>query len=645
MESDAMDNVGVASTLVGAMVFLMCLTYLTNHSDKDIRRYSYEVISQTIAIFCAVMIFQYMNDVTVKVVQMFGLQRFHFLVQMCQMLVWYAALEFHLYYMSFQGAIVLAKHKLKEVPGMKPSSERVSVWTALSSLVNPEHVMLQQLHPLDHIEDLQSQMTCWKVLLSHVAGFASINAFGTLQQMETFSKSWQMSVWIVGLAALSLLLLQWHFDAQRRKVADNWKTFSSLYDDRMEELYHECYIMWHEEAEEPEDNVLALTLSFLTVQTVRFWISGHMPDVEGLDGWAVQTTRSISDIETLLMAGALFCASTVALDLYAGLHVGQDADEEEPRVYQVALASSNQAFAWCMYFGCKWLVATELFVDGPEEKMVLHLILAALVTFIAVVAIWVLDKLADLEATGEDLDHAIIQVIGGNSILVGFAWEQCFDRAIEVIAAQGTFFRVPPLAVKLALAAACICVIIPAWRRWILPMVLREGWKFGFVIDGSDAKWGKVFKSKRWHWLMHRIGIQVIGFKKPSMLSKQKRDKNHGMAFQKRRKERGMFKILQKEKVLSISDGWPDSSPEKENGLKFVNSGGAGLQQPLLQDSELCNLDRSVSILHRQILHFAEAEASKTQLGPEMAQLSERQPGLRELLKLGGSYSLTHLLR
>ncbi|CAE6937373.1 HMA1 [Symbiodinium natans] len=210
------------------MVFLMSLTYLTNHSDKDIRRYTYEVISQTIAIFCAVMIFQYMNDVTVKARLRCSVDSVWTQVSASAFQVWYAALEFHLYYMSFQGAIVLAKHKLKEV-------------------------VLQQLHPLDHIEVI---------------------------------------------AAISLLLLQWQSDCtpdicsqhqhvwcsffpmQRGagKVAENWKTFSSLYDDRMEEL---CYIMWHEEAEEPEDNVLALTLSFLTVQTVRFWISGHMPDVEG----------------------------------------------------------------------------------------------------------------------------------------------------------------------------------------------------------------------------------------------------------------------------------------------------------------------------------------------------------------------------
>mmetsp|Transcript_11565 Transcript_11565/g.21920 ORF Transcript_11565/g.21920 Transcript_11565/m.21920 type:complete len:656 (+) Transcript_11565:41-2008(+) len=641
IDDDASDNVGAASTLIGAMVFLMSMTYLTNHNDKDIRRYSYEVISQTIAIFCAVMIFQYMNDVTVKVTMYLGLQRFEVLVQMLQMLVWYSALEFHLYHMSLQGAIVLARHKFKEVPGMLDHpSKGVSVWTALCSLFNPEQVALQHLHPLDHIEDLQSQMNCWKMLLSHVAGFAAINAFGSLQQMQTFCSTWQMTLWVVAIAAVSLLMTQLHFDAQRRRIADSWKSFSSLYDDRLEELYNECYLMWHEEAEEPEDNVLALTISFLTVQTIRFWISGHMPNVEGLDGWTVETTRSSIDVETLLVAGALFCASTMALDLYAGTHVGEKDHEEEPRIFQVALASSNQAFAWCIYFGCKWLIATEIFTEGAEEKMTLHLILAALVTFMAVIAIWVLDKLADLDVTGDDIDHAIIQVIGGNSILVGFAWEQCFDRAIEVISKEAGYFGFPSLAMKLALAAACMCIIVPAWRRWILPMVLREGWKFGFVIDGSDTKWRKVFRSKRWHWLMHRYGIQVIGFKKqPMKVAKQKRDKNHGLAFQKRRKEKGLFKILEKEKVLSISDAWPESSITKEQcGPKFVHSkkdkAGSGLLQPLLEEADDdFSISESVSVLHRHILHVAEEAQNSNQADfrRQMAQASEEISNLAAL--------------
>eukprot|EP00913_Durusdinium_trenchii_P026742 g25085.t1 len=164
----------------------------------------------------------------------------------------------------------------------------------------------------------------------------------------------------------------------------------------------------------------------------------------------------------LFAAGAICCAGTFALDIYAGRHVAQeDGEEEEPRAIQVTLAASNQAFAWCLYFACKWNLATHAFLLLPsrqaEEKMLLQLELATLVSLLAFFAIWVLDKLADLEATGEETDHAIIQVIGGFSILVGFAWEQCFDRAIEVIAVnQEEMHGVPPMVSKLVLAATCI---------------------------------------------------------------------------------------------------------------------------------------------------------------------------------------------
>ncbi|CAJ1371093.1 unnamed protein product, partial [Effrenium voratum] len=101
-----------------------------------------------------------------------------------------------------------------------------------------------------------------------------------------------------------------YFSEERRRVAEDWKTFASVYDDRMEDVYEECYIMWREEAEEPEDNVLALTLSFLSVQVIRFWISGTLPDVEGLESWEMQTTRPPVDVETLFPAGAVLCILT-----------------------------------------------------------------------------------------------------------------------------------------------------------------------------------------------------------------------------------------------------------------------------------------------------------------------------------------------
>lgn len=612
-------EVGFASTLLGAMVFLMSLTYFTNHNDQDIRRYTYEVISQTIAIFCAVMVFQYINEATDKAMVYFEWDSLPFLVHMSQMIVWYSALQFHLYYISFHGAVALAKHKFAEVDGIHSSQQQVSVWTALQSLWGMEHITFSDLHPLDHIEDLQSQMTCWKVLLSHIAGFAAINAFGTLQQSEPWRRDWQSATVVVILAALTMLLIQWYFDGQRRKVAESWKAAASIYDDRMEEVYNECFVMWLEEAEEPEDNVLALTVSFLSVQAIRFWIAGTLPDVEGLDPWDLETTRSLSDVGALFAAAAIFCVGTFALDIYAGRHLEiENGEQEEPRVVQVSMAACNQAFAWSLYFGCKWNLATHVFQNAPEEKMLLQLELATAVSLLAFFAIWVLDKLADLDATGDETDHAIIQVIGGFSILVGFAWEQCFDRAIEVIAFnQEEVNHVPPLMSKLLLAAICICIIIPAWRTWILPMVLREGWRFGFVIDGSDKRWSRVFRSKRWFWLMHRYGIETVGFKKPPKAA----NRNQSHAFQKRRNVKGLFKILTREKYLQIQNKIHAKESGKPTPTLLYNCYG-GLGEPLL-NSDLVAVHEAMDALNRQLVHLSHDTAHPVSR-QEMASVSER---------------------
>eukprot|EP00439_Symbiodinium_sp_Y106_P063021 s2996_g9.t1 len=98
-----------------------------------------------------------------------------------------------------------------------------------------------------------------------------------------------------------------------------------------------------------------------------------------------------------------------------------------------------------------------------------------------------------------------------------------------------------------------------------------------------------------------------------------------------------------KRNVQDSAEGEGSFHLRRENGLKFVYGGGRDLTRPLLQDSEdsdFYSLDRSVEVLHRQILHLAEVEASNKRLGklgsvngklPEMRQLTEKISDLATL--------------
>merc|ERR1712070_1370733 len=65
------------------------------------------------------------------------------------------------------------------------------------------------------------------------------------------------------------------------------------------------------------------------------------------------------------------------------------------------------------------------------------------------------------------------QIIKALGILVGFAWEQCFDTSVAAISS-----RLPsPATLKLLFAVFVFVVHVPAWKWWILPMDVCFGWK------------------------------------------------------------------------------------------------------------------------------------------------------------------------
>lgn len=92
-------------------------------------------------------------------------------------------------------------------------------------------------------------------------------------------------------------------------------------------------------------------------------------------------------------------------------------------------------------------------------------------------------------------DFAIRQIIGVMGMLIGFAWEQTFDASE---AALSTIMPAPHLS-KLGLAVLSVGILIPAWRYYLLPMSEAHGWKFGFVIEDVEEKYGDLQKLKKAH--------------------------------------------------------------------------------------------------------------------------------------------------
>eukprot|EP00927_Polykrikos_kofoidii_P019826 TRINITY_DN192_c0_g1_i2.p1 TRINITY_DN192_c0_g1~~TRINITY_DN192_c0_g1_i2.p1 ORF type:complete len:297 (-),score=43.63 TRINITY_DN192_c0_g1_i2:176-1042(-) len=118
--------------------------------------------------------------------------------------------------------------------------------------------------------------------------------------------------------------------------------------------------------------------------------------------------------------------------------------------------------------------------------MVVSVTLALSISLVSFGCIRLLDLLADADCTGDRTDDAIKQIIRAIGILVGFGWEQCFDVAVEELSEA-----MPPKIqhwTKMALGLFCICIITPAWKWHLLPMAIREGWNFGFVIDADDDR-------------------------------------------------------------------------------------------------------------------------------------------------------------
>lgn len=382
-----------------------------------------------------------------------------------------------------------------------------------------------------NLQESEFKVKCYATLLAHVTGFASINAWGSLQQMDFFAQSYAMSFCVLPISFVGQFALQRVTDHLRLKVA--------MLGDGEESVYEK---QWDFEVEEAENDIMGLTLSFNLTQAIRFMNSDYLPDQEGVEPMEVVSNHTAAQIWHLAAVALMFAVFLGAMHFSGAAghgeehghghgEEGEESEEEasphghEPeyaahseamalgkknfdsaeksemlagiwiqikeRAWEVTLLAWSMGIAWCCFYSGKMFLA-----QSPvfQDAMQLSIGLALFLSLIAFSCIRGLDMIAD-RSTSQNLINALKQIINSLGLLVGFAWEQCFDQSVQSIASRTVW----KLTAKFFLALFCVIVVVPAWYLYILPMAITQNWEWGFLVKDLEdpeekARWQKVIK-------------------------------------------------------------------------------------------------------------------------------------------------------
>merc|ERR1719223_2403897 len=156
----------------------MATFYLTNNEDEDIRKASWQVLSTTISIFSAVLLFHGVNGTLswffLSSLEGFDRQKAEICLSFAHALFWYMLMQLALAWLT--GAVTISEllGEMKHESDSESDEEREREHNALSRPTN-----IVELHKK---QEAELNLKSWAVLLGHITGFACINCFGTLQQ-------------------------------------------------------------------------------------------------------------------------------------------------------------------------------------------------------------------------------------------------------------------------------------------------------------------------------------------------------------------------------------------------------------------------------------------------------------------------------
>ena len=269
-------NVVVSVMLFGSLTFIMSLFYLVNYPDPQIRAQAWRAVSQTIVIFVSVLVFNASNgfvtwhehpeqysmaglDTLLRVAESVGQpDTGDFLLAIAQLGVWMLVFQFAV---SVCAGVVFWQPNKLLTGSARGLDEPALTDVKKGDELKKDEELKKGVKVTPTAADLEISTTASTMILGHVAGFAGINAFGTLMQLSPFADSvalcflaWCVAVLgIVGMVVGSEMLR----DACLRKLKGDWYA-SSLLQAKLQLLDHQAH--------HGGNDVIALVASFLLIQ-------------------------------------------------------------------------------------------------------------------------------------------------------------------------------------------------------------------------------------------------------------------------------------------------------------------------------------------------------------------------------------------
>lgn len=453
-------DLAIGCCLLGAVVMIMVMFWFVNNDDPDFRYYTWMTISLTTSIFVSVFSYDCIKGLIEYMIR--GRSRSIFIL---------ASLGQTIMYFTFMQAVVWYES------GMWDDKIFDSTRLKIQDQVEVRYSIPEQ------IEDRKSKMRCWAAIGAHMAAFASINLGGYFQHGAIFrgrpllcfaiipvfffghTTVCRFCFWLRCLEEEDLDEIN-TYEAPCDSDDDRTENTGFLYLDQRQHAERWARANFSSTIDEAERDIPALCVSFLSMQAIRFNVSGVMPNNLGVEiGDHVHAQWE----NAVLMAVCVGCI--VLLTVFVFCRNVFNWEGHIKRMLDVLEGTCAMMVAWGILFYFKWEIRRSFPEAGDPNTNASRVILATMVTFLSFFSIYVLDKLADMDCTGEITDKAIYRVIESFGILTGFSWEQAFDGGTEAIA-WFTRAYLEPAFTETILAMIVALIVLPAWRRYILSKVI-----------------------------------------------------------------------------------------------------------------------------------------------------------------------------